>query len=56
MPLLADEQPVVNEAIWNAWVEKGKRMDKANTRNMKIFAGIMAVAIAARLCFVVVTR
>lgn len=35
-----DEQAVINEATWQAWLLKGKRREQATARKFKMVAGI----------------
>ena len=42
MPV-SEVEPVVNEEIWNAWVEKGRRREAATNRKLKSFLGIAVV-------------
>jgi hypothetical protein len=34
------EPPVVKDAVWQAWIEKGIRHDRATARKIKVLAGI----------------
>jgi hypothetical protein len=34
-------QSVTKDAVWQAWIEKGKRSDRATARKFKIAAGIV---------------
>ena len=34
------ELPVVKDAVWQAWIEKGERNDRATARKFKVVAGI----------------
>jgi len=45
--MLASEkdQPALSEEIWRAWVEKGKRRDRAAARKAKIFTGITLIVL-----------
>ena len=38
MPVADNE--VVNEAIWRAWVQTGRRREKATARLLRLIAGI----------------
>lgn len=42
----AENQPVVDPQIWNAWVEKRNRREEVSARRLKVFAGIAAVLLA----------
>lgn len=42
MPI-SEAEPVVNEEIWNAWIEKGRRREAATNRKFKCFLGIAVV-------------
>jgi hypothetical protein len=35
------EQAVLNEAVWQAWIEKGKRREQATARKFKLVAGVV---------------
>ena len=41
MPHVIEENPAIDEKVWSAWVEKGKRADRATTRMTKIFASLI---------------
>ena len=40
------EQPVVNEEIWRACVQKGQLHDEATARKFKVAAGIVLSSLA----------
>lgn len=41
-----DETDLVNEDLWRAWIEKGKRRRNDADRTMKAAAGLIALSIA----------
>lgn len=45
------ESPVVDEKIWNAWLQKGKIAEQRTNSQMRIAAGVVltAIGIAAAL-------
>ena len=48
------ETPVVDEAIWNAWIQLGRKREKAIDRKMKIF--VIALAVVGAGCYAVFFR
>ena len=45
MPV-SETEPVVNEEIWNAWVQKGRDSEAATNRKLRSFLGIVVVLLA----------
>jgi hypothetical protein len=43
MSTSSGNDPVVDEKAWQAWVEKGKREDKATARKLNFFVGTAVV-------------
>ena len=39
-PTETTEQPEAKDAVWEAWLEKGRRNDRATARKFKLAAGI----------------
>jgi hypothetical protein len=35
MPITTENEPVVNDEVWRAWVQKGKQREKAQVRRVK---------------------
>ena len=52
--LVATSEPVLNEAAWRAWVQKGKLEEQATAKKMKVAIG--AILILAALAYVLVLR
>ena len=52
MSTLIDETPVVAEAVWQAWLEKGKREEVVRVRNVQILA-CCGIAIVAAVIYAV---
>jgi hypothetical protein len=46
MDISTEAQPVLNEEIWRAWIQKGKRREESAARKFKIVAGIVLLALA----------
>ena len=46
MSTVTEHQAVIDEGIWQAWIEEGKRREAATARKAKLFGGII-VALAA---------
>jgi hypothetical protein len=46
-----DEQAVINEATWQAWLEKGKRSEQATARKFKVVAGIVVPLLALGIAY-----
>jgi len=45
------EQPVLNEAVWQAWIEKGRRHEQAEARKFKVAAGILVPLVILAIAF-----
>ena len=45
MPV-SETEPAVNEEIWNAWVQKGRRNEAATNRKLKAFIRFVVVLLA----------
>ena len=43
--------PVLDEAAWKAWLEKGKRQQRATARKAKVTGGIILVLLAIGSAF-----
>ena len=43
--------PVLDEAAWKAWLEKGKRQQRATARKAKVTGGIILVLLAMGSAF-----
>jgi hypothetical protein len=41
----------VNEETWRAWVEKGRTLDQAAARKIKVLSGIALVIVAVAIAF-----
>lgn len=41
----------VNEETWRAWVEKGRSLDQAAVRKIKVLSGIALVIVAVAIAF-----
>ncbi len=46
MPVIVQETPVLNEQIWNAWIQKANLRERATAQKMKVCAGV-ALGLAA---------
>lgn len=46
MSTATENQPELDEKIWNAWIRKGKRQDKAIARNAWIADGAIFLLLA----------
>jgi hypothetical protein len=45
------DEVVVNEEIWRAWVQKGRRNEQATVRKMKLVGGIVLIMLAFSAAF-----
>jgi hypothetical protein len=46
MPTATEDELVVDEEIWRAWLQKGKLREKATARKAKVLGGIVFVLLA----------
>jgi hypothetical protein len=46
MPIAIENQPEIDEKVWNAWIQKGRRRDEVTARHMKVLGGIIFVVLA----------
>ena len=46
MSAATEDQPVIDERIWNAWVLKGKLREQAADRTARVLAGAALVLLA----------
>ena len=46
-----EQEPVVNEEVWRAWVKKGRLHEQAAGRKLKLGLGIVLVALAVGFYF-----
>jgi hypothetical protein len=44
-------QPVLKDAVWQAWIEKGRRHDRAMARKFKVVAGIVLPLVVLGMAF-----
>ena len=44
-------RPVAKDAVWQAWIAKGKRNDQATARNFKAVAGIVLPLVILGIAF-----
>jgi hypothetical protein len=57
MPTLIEDQPAVNEEIWRAWVQKGKRHERVAASRLKVFAAVIFLALVlGGVAYFLVTR
>ena len=40
------DEPVVDEQIWRAWVQKGRRREEETVRKMRLVAGVVVILLA----------
>lgn len=45
------EEPVVDEQIWRAWVQRGRQREQATGRKTKVLAGMILAALSAGSAF-----
>jgi hypothetical protein len=50
----AHEEPLVDESVWNAWVQKGREREKSINRKMTTFCGFLGIALV--VCYFVFLR
>ncbi|MBC7924139.1 MAG: hypothetical protein H7039_00630 [Bryobacteraceae bacterium] len=43
------DETLVDEEVWSAWVQKGKRLDRAGVRKGNVAGGVVLVLIALAL-------
>lgn len=41
------DEPVINEALWNEWLQRGKRNDQATARTTRMVLGIVVALLLA---------
>jgi hypothetical protein len=41
-----EDQPVVDEKVWRAWLQKGKLREETTARKAKVLGGIVLVLLA----------
>jgi hypothetical protein len=46
-----NDEPIVNEEIWRAWVQKGKLLDQAAARRGRLLGGIAVITLAVGAAF-----
>jgi hypothetical protein len=53
MDTSTNDQAVVNEKIWLAWVQENKRSEEATARKLRLLTGIVLVLLALGSAFYV---
>lgn len=56
MSLENQKTPILDEKIWNAWIEKGRQSDRKSARRMRIFAQLAASVAAIGYATFLLTR
>ena len=51
MDTSTNDQAVVNEEVWLAWVQKNELSEEATARKLKVLAGIVLVLLALGSAF-----
>lgn len=46
-----NDEPVVNEEIWRAWIQKGKLRDQAAARRGRLLGRIVVITLALGAAF-----
>ena len=41
------DEPVINEALWNEWLQRGKRNDQATVHTTRIVMGVVVALLLA---------
>lgn len=46
LAIVPDESPVIDEKLWDAWLQKCERRERRTARKIRIFAGTLACLVA----------
>jgi hypothetical protein len=46
LAIVPDESPVVDEKLWDAWLQKCERRERRTARRIRIIAGTLACLVA----------
>jgi hypothetical protein len=51
MDTATTQQPVTKDAVWETWLAKGRRHDRATARNFNVVVGIVFPLVTAGILF-----